>query len=283
MAKMFMTGREMTTPRNSGLYFGQLTAAELQKLSPALTAEEEASPFAAYYHAPMGPLQPEHLAAIQGPPMDPNDCYMPSGMAAHMNKIGPDKVENGYGVMENGVGFAAVRILQEGVTDEMIRHYRENFAPVKDLFYKTWFPGAHIIHFVDGAVEDLGWGMLNMHMYFRADLSALGFDESRILENDPDCIAALTSGAISTPVADPDSGAEIMCMAMYTRQTPTGRELRIRYWLGAGFDEDGKLLVYTKPDKITPLEKAKRNMEHCMREYCNEKYLIKAFWEASRN
>ncbi len=279
----FGVGREMTKPHTSGKFFGSLSFEEIRKLTTDLTPNEEASEFSKYYYEPMGEIQPEHQAAIDGAPMDPADCYMPCDVAAHINNTGHDKIENGYGVMENGVGFAAIKINQDDITDEMIAYYRENFAQVDDLFYKTWFPKAHLLHYVDGAIEDFGWAMLNMNMTFTADLSTLGFgSEEEILKNDPKCIGSMVASGLSTPVEDPESGEEIMSMFSYTRDTGNGRELRVRYWVGLAFDSEGKQMIRIKEDKTPVLEKAKMMMEHCMREYSNEKRLIKAFWAARK-
>lgn len=71
-----------------------------------------------------------------------------------------------------------------------------------------------------------------------------------------------------------------MSMFCYTRDTGHGRELRIRYWLGLSFDDFGQVYIRRNPGKVGMLTKAKMQMEHCMREYCNQTKLIREFWES---
>ncbi len=283
MANPFDIGREMVSPHNSGKMFGEIPVEELLKLTTALTEREKAHPHAKYYYEPMGAIQPEHEAALRSGPMAPEDCYMPEEVARHVNNTGHDKVENGYGVMKNGVGFAAIKIDQVGITDEMIRYFRENFAHYDDLYYKVWFPGAHLLHYVNGAVEDFGWDMLNMHMTFTADLSTLGFQDDKILENDPKCINSMVASGLSVPLYHPEKGEQIASMFSYTRDLGDNhRELRVRYWVGLAFDDFGQPFVRGIEDRELTMKKAKLMMEHCMREYSNQNRLIKEFWAARR-
>ena len=279
----FFTPREMSRPHTSGMLYGSMSYEELRTLTTELTENEKASEFAKYYYEPMGELQPEHHEALASAPLDPKDCYMPCDAAAKLNTGGPADIPNGYGVTENGVGFAAITVHQDGITDEMIAYYRDNFAQVDDLFYKVWFPGAHLRHYLNGAVENFGWAMLNMQMTFTADLADLGYGSpEEILKNDPKCIGTLVASALATPIDAPETGEEIMAMHQYVRDTENGREFRVIYWVGLAFDDEGKQMIRIKDDKVSVLEKAKMMMEHCMYEYCNEKRLIKAFWEAKK-
>lgn len=282
MAKSFQLDREMIQPHNCGKFFGEIPLAEILKKTTDLTEREKANEFAKYYYEPVAELQPEHVAAINGDPLAPQDCYMPGEVAAHLNNSGSDKFENGYGVMENGVGYAAIKIDQVGITDEMIKYFRENFAHFDDLYYKVWFPGAHLLHYVNGAVEDFGWGMLNMQMTFTAELSTLGFDEANILKNDPKCINILTASGLSLPIEHPETGEEIMSMFCYTRDLGDRRELRVRYWVGLAFDDFGNIYTKGLGDRARTMEKAKMMMAHCMGEYCNQMRLVKEFWAARK-
>lgn len=278
MATVFDIGREMVSPHNCGKAFGEIPMAEILRRTTALTEREKNHPHAKYFYQEMEPVQPEHDAAFNGGPMDPMDCYMPSEVARHMNTAGYDKIENGYGVMENGVGFAACKIDQPGITDEMIRYFCENFARFDDLYYKVWSPGAHLLHYTNGAIEDFGWGMLNMHMTFTADLSELGFQEDKILENDPRCINVLTATGFSTPLDRLEAGEEVMSMFSYARDTGNGHELRIRYWVGLGFDDNGNVFIKKRNATLPAVEKARLMMMHCIKEYRNQARLVREFW-----
>lgn len=279
MSFIFEVGYPMAKPHTRNVRFGALDYETIRTLSPELTEREAASPFARYFYEPMGKLESEHIAALAAAPIASGDCYMPSEAAAHLNNPYDDIVENAYGVMDNGVGFAAIRIHQDGINDDMIRYFNDHFARFDNIYYKIWFPHAHLLHYEDGAVENFGWDMLNMHMTFTADLSSLGFDESRIRENDPNCIRVQVFGGTFISTTNPMKGEEVSSMVQYHRKTPTGREIRVRYWIGLNFDDRGQPYVKLMHDDTSTLQRAKLMMEHCMREYRNQARLVRAFWE----
>lgn len=283
MGELFDTGREMTKPYNSGKYFGEVSYEQLNQLTTDLTEEERKSPFSKYYYMPMGPLQPEHLEALEHGLLRPEDCRMPGEAGSLL--LGPPgrDVENGYGVLPNGVGYAAIKIDQAGITDEMIKKYREEFAQEGNLFYKVWCPGSHLMHYVDGAVEDFGWGMLNMHFSGEEfEFRHLGIEKSEIPEKDPACINFLGIGARCTRLDQPEVGEEYLSMVCHTRLVEGGRELRVRYWYGMLFGGDGTYLYRIDPDRARTQKKMKQMMAHCMREYRNQYHHIKLFWENGR-
>lgn len=289
MGEIFTLGREMTHPFTSGLHMADLSDAQLRAMPVQLTPEEERSPFAHHYYEPMAQLQPEHTAALERGPLSPEQCYMPEQAGAILLGSPGDYPENGYGVLDNGVGYGAILIRQVGVTDEMIRKYRDEFAQdaytkehARNLFYKVWFPGAHLIHFEDGVVEDFGWGMMRLEMgWENFRLAHLGLSAQQIPEQDPDCICVLGLGGAGWEIARPEAGQRQMCMVQHTRVTDWGRELRVRYWNGLRLNPDGTVDIVPGPEPAQTLEEMRLMVQHCMREYCNELRLMKEFWVAS--
>lgn len=278
MAMMFDLGREMTSPKNSGKAFGEVSIEELRKMSVELTEEEKNSPFAKYYYEPMAELTAEQKTALKQP-MPPEECYMPDKAGERMLNTRHERYENGYGILPNGVGFVAVKIDQVGRTDEKVKYYRENFAPEGNLFYKVWFPGMHLMHYTDGAVEDFGWGMQSMRFTVEDfDLSIVGIDTDEVCSKDPDCISIFGAGAVCVDVEDPEN-KEYTSMLCYTRDTEWGRELRVRYWLGLRTHGDGSIELKVDSDREKTLEHSRMLMEHCQKEYMNETRLMNAFWE----
>lgn len=285
MGEMFHRGGEMTRPYTSGLRFGALSYEQLRRMTTALTEEEGRAPSAKYYDEPMAELSPEHAAAVAGGPLAPEECHMPGETGALLLADGGRTAENGYGVLPNGVGYAAIKIEQAGITDDMIRNYRERFAHdgPPTLFYKLWFPGAHLIHYEDGVAEDFGWGMLNLEMnrdHFM--LRHLGITREDIVTRDPQCICLLGLCGRGWKVEHPEDAPIYTCMVQHTRLTSTGRELRVRYWSGISFAPDGAISYHVKPGRAETLEQMKKMMEHCMREYSNERRLMQAFWRESQ-
>lgn len=275
---MFGKGRELTAPHNSGKCFGELNVQQLRQLITGLTAEEQASPFSRYYYEPMAPLQSGHMEALQNGPMKPTDGFMPEEFGKVMLNTGHAAIENGYCVLPNGLGFAAAKVDQPGRTNEKVKAFREEFAHVGDLFYKTWYPGSHLLHYVNGAIEDFGWGMLDMQFFGDCTLKNLGIDKDEIEKRDPSCISINGATTIATRLDNPEAGPEYASMALYLRETPAGRELRVRYWVGLLFTKDG-IECKTKPDGIPVEDKARMMMGHCMKEYTNENRLLDAWWE----
>ena len=275
----FDTGREMTSPHTSGRLYGELSWEELRNMSTDLTEEERRAPHALYYGQPMAEVQAEHKKAMESKALAQHQCVMPGELGASLFGGSLGSPENGYGVLDNGVGYAAVRIDQNGITDEMIRKYREEFAHEGSLFYKTWFPGTHLIHYLDGAAEDFGWGFCNMK--FSRDefeFSHLGITKEDIPRLDPDCINLIGVNALATDIMHPEQGPDYMAMVCYTRLSAGGRELRIRYWNGLRFEAAGKVVLKVRHTRDVMEQRMNMMMSHCMREYCNELRLIKAFW-----
>ena len=157
----YFTGRELTRPYTSGLYKKDLSFDEMKNLNSQITEDEKGSLFAKYYYEPMAELQLQMKAAVKAGALKPEQMYMPPQAGPILQSGSKGYPLNGYGVLENGVGYASMVIHQDGITDEMIRNYRDNFAvsldpKIRTLFYKTWFPGKHLIHFEDAIIEDFG-------------------------------------------------------------------------------------------------------------------------------
>ncbi len=284
MGDFFSTGREMTHPYTSGIFFGQLSYKQLQCITTQLTDEEKRAPSALYFNEPMAPLPPAFEAAITAPPLSSEECNMPSDIGKILLNPASSAPDNGYGVLPNGVGYAAIKVVQDGITDEIIRKYRDEFAHdgPRTLFYKLWFPGMHLLHYENGVVENFGWGLLNLEMQMdHFSFRHLGITQDDILALDPDCICLLGLCGRGWQVAHPEAPPVYTCMVQHTRQTPAGRELRVRYWSGITFGPDS-LEFHVNPDRTQTLEQMKLMMEHCMREYSNERKLMMEFWNQNK-
>ena len=283
MSDMFFGGREMTHPYTSGEFMNAYTLEQLREMSAEITEEEKKDPFYKYYSETMAEIEPEHKKAIAAGALPEALCYMPD-QAGKILLCGSDTYpENGYGVLPCGVGFASVLIHQTGITDDMIRKYREEFAHTQNrlLFYKLWYPHMHLIHFEDGIVENWGWGMCRQDMNMEDFcFSHLGITRDEILQKDPDCIGFLGIGGRCVELQKPTRKDWPMWMIQHTRLTPEGRELRIRYWNGLDLHRDGSVTLEPNPDRQQTLNEMKLMMSHCMHEYCNELKLMKMFWEA---
>ena len=130
--------------------------AEIASLTTELSEEEKKSPYSKYYLRQLKMPSRESLKAVElDNPLPGESMFMPDQLAS---RLAVD-FRVGYGVMENGIGFSLSRIRMEGVTDEKIQYFIKNFRPEGDLYYKSWYPGTHLRHYVNGCVEDVGLGI----------------------------------------------------------------------------------------------------------------------------
>ena len=131
--------REFTSPYTCGLYKDEMTLDQMRELVTELTEEEKKSPYANIYYEFLDEKTPEQKAAYAAP-LKPEQMFMPADCGKIMIEHRGEYPEYGYGVLENGVGYAAIRVDQTDVNDDMIREYREYYAhdtQNRDIFYKT--------------------------------------------------------------------------------------------------------------------------------------------------
>lgn len=282
----FTTGREMTHPYTCGKNMSEVDPNMWKQLSAdTLTQEEQKSPFARHFYQPMAPIEEAHCVAIAHGPLHAAQCFMPENAGAILLQADENYPCNGYGVLQNGVGFARITIHQNGIHDEMIRKYREEFAhdeTCRNLFYKIWFPKMHLIHFEDGIIENFGWGMVRQEMNWNLFRFAhIGIQEEEILHMDPHCICLLGVGGQAEDLSDPERPKWPTLMVSITREVPDGRVLQVIYWSGLKLHTDGTVTIVPNPDSKKTEREMGMMMEHCMREYCNELKLMQDFWRES--
>ena len=275
---LYSKNHSFLLPKSCGKYFGDLSLQEMRNLKSELTDAEKGYAHAKYYYSMPAPLSEIHKAAIQAGPIDPAKAFDIQDYGKFMNNTGHCEVENGYCVLPNGVTYAAVLLNQEGRTDEMVNFYNQHFAKEDSLFYKTWYPGEHFMHYENGALESFGFGRMNMRFAGQVQVEQLGMKFEDIEKNDPNCImvGGTTAVGYNIDAQDPDK-AEWNTIVFYYRQTPTGREVRVRLRYGVGID-NGQY-VYTPPKKECAEYVAKCTMIHVMQEYTNDDYLERMFWE----
>ncbi len=256
--------------------------AELYSLSTKLTPEEAASKYAKYYN--MGPAEPskENLLAIErGAQIDPSKAFMMEDYAKLMNAPGHREIETGYCIMPNGVGFVAGRVFQMGMTDEKMQFFVDHYNPEGDLFYKTWYPGAHMRHYSDMAVEDLGWGMEEFRFVHPFTMEEINVPEE-INKNDPQCISVNGFNILSYPLHHPDAEPMHLVEMTYDREIPGGREKRVNFWIGTHF-ENGHSKLYLPDNKPVEMNIARAQCAHVVWEFTTLTRNILTFWDDAHN
>ncbi len=274
----YKTSHPMLIPKSMDIPFGSMTVEELKRLSPELSEAEKKAPHAKYFYEVPVELSAKYKEVIAGGPMNPKDAFEMQDYGKIMNKSGYCKVENGYCVLPRGITFAAVQIDQPGRTDEMVDYYNKFFAPEGNLFYKIWYPGCHYLHFSNGALEDFGFGRVNIKFTGQVELESLRIHYEDVAVKDPTCIGINGSIAefYNLDSDNPDK-AIISTLVFYHRLIENGREMRIRMWCGIAPDGKGGYIVDAVPDKEA-LHMAKCTMMHLMQEYSNDEYLERKFW-----
>lgn len=276
----FSKNHAILRPKDSGICFGQLTDEELRALSTELTERERALPHARYYSQLPAPLPEEYLAALKEP-MDASCAFGLKDYGKFMNNRGHCAVENGYCVLPDGVTYAAVLLRQEGRTDEIVDHYNRYFAPEESLFYKLWHPKAHYLHYTDGALEDFGFGRVNMRFVAAVEPEDLGIRREEIEKNDPACIFIGGTSTVGYRLDAPGPRKlERNTIVFYYRQTDYGREVRVRLWYGAGIEQGEYHRTPLAQEEAMDI--ARKTMLHVMEEYTNDQYLEMKFWQDSQ-
>ena len=272
----FNAGRIIMIPRNSGTSIDDYTFEDVRKFSKNLSQQEAKDSHAKYYMQKIE-ISKELQEAIDAPPMDPTKAFMPHEFGKYMNNSGYCEVETGYCILPNGVAYASALLRQEGITDDMIKFFNENFCKTDDLFYKTWFPGAHTKLYRDGCVEDFGWGDLNMRWGSDVPWENCGMSSETIQKNDPACFCAKLVNSTARRILENGFGKlEYNMLAKYHRDTEYGREMRIRLWYGINF-ENGEY-KYSVPEGGYSVNVARCCMSHVIHETSNDTRLIKNFW-----
>lgn len=249
--------------------FADLAGIDLSKLTTALTEEERKSPYAKYFAGKPAEPDPDVREAIKpNRAIDPARATMPGDVAELVKNCGKREVENGYCVMPDGTGYATILTRNYDTTPEVEKVF-ESYNPEGDLGYKIWFPGAHIRHLKDGAIEDMGAGIMKINFYSPLPLTVFGIKDIKRL--DPDAIGFMGGGGRFKKLNDGDDVAfSYMANIHYTRRVGRGYEMRSIFWNGMRV-VDGKLEVSLNPGQVITVEQMRIVAAHCAFEFANSR------------
>ncbi len=227
-------------------------AAAIERQPVPLTPEEQARPYAKYYTMDLGEADQAALELMTWDRRIPQDKML---MPEDMNKLldpGNFEVETGWGMLDNGAGYIAMRHEMPGVTPEMIDWW---FAwhPIEPLRYRIWYPPYHLgigldewarPRILDPAVpvrdkiervihhvtEDTGCGTEHIDIHFLTP-EQMGFDMSRWHKPN----VATFVGGFGFSITDgqpPEMPAAPAIMCHFIREMDGGVEWRTRFWMG---------------------------------------------------
>ena len=258
---------------------------------PPLSAEEEARPFAKYYHEEIPKPDPKHLAMMDSP-CDPSKAIGPEQMNDLLNP-GDLAVEIGWCNLPNGAGFIANRMFYPDVTAEMIDWW---FAwhPLEDLRYRIWYPPQHggimvspegrrrlldasiplaqrnwgVVHHV---TENCNCGMENIDIHFLSP-QEFGFDMSRWKKPFVATFAGGFGWAVAVNKTDESITAPALMCHIF-RETPQGLEHRTRFWMGYRLS-GGKPELTLPPGVAVPAAAVQGLARHNVCEFTRFKSLL---------
>jgi len=249
---------------------------DLSTLTTDLTEEEKASPYAKYYdEGPAAPAQEVMEAIKPNNPIDPSKATMPSDVAELVRNHGQRGEENGYCIMPDGTGYATILTRSHDITPEIQKVY-ESFNPEGDLGYKIWYPGSHIRHLMDGAIEDMGGGIMKINFYAPLPPEAFGIEDLKSL--DPDCIALMGGGGRFKKLTDgEDVPFAYMANIHYSRKVGNGYEMRSLFWNGIRV-VDGRTEVFLNPGQVITEEEMRTVASHCAYEFANNRAVMLSWY-----
>lgn len=253
-------------------------SAELADMQISLTEEEKKSKFAKYFYRDSVDPSTENLIACErGNYLPQEEAFMPEDYPKHMNAKHIGEIRSGYCLLENGIGYSVARVPMDGVTDEVMQAFLDDFRPEGDLFYKDWCPNMHVRHFSDMAIENFGTGLEGLT--FLAGMTPERFGIYPDMEDfDTELIGIDGGASIMEPLHSPGTNTQYVLEACYYRETPTGRETFIHFWQGMGW-KDGKFVRMIPEGESVNIRDVRTLFEHSVWENTQLAELIRCFWK----
>lgn len=249
-------------------------------LKTELTKAEQASPYAKYYNLGTAEIPRELQDALcPGHTMDPSLAFMPEDMASHMLAPAVDIHMGGYCVLPNGIAFGATWCDMSAVTQEMEDYFDENWNPPGDLFYKIWYPGAHVRHYSNAAIESLGREPEILRVSPAPSLEIMGFPK-QVTDIDPDFIGVRGGNSKLMKIYD-RGGKDALDITLlhFYRRAGNGKHICTRFWMGLYIDRNTGKTVRTLPFYASVQEEIARKLcIHCATEYATNARNIVHFW-----
>ena len=257
-------------------FYRDLDTMNLDELIPGLTEEEASSPYAKYFN--MGCAAPEQ-AVLDGSVIPAEDAIAPEALADWVRAGGVRNSENGYCITKEGYGYATSTLFIPTVPDDVVKCY-ESWDPQGDIAYKTWYPGAHIRHLMDGAIEDMGSGVLKCNFLSPVMGDELGFDPAEL---DPNLeMFMLGRGRFKKLYDGDDVPFSYMMICKYVTRVDGGIKFRTIFWNGCDC-EDGVFVSKLEPGNEPSLEQMRGVMLHSGYENANSYALMYAWYEDHKN
>lgn len=242
---------------------------------PRLRPEDEKKPLAPLYYAGRQELtDPEQIAAIQpGNPIDPKDAILPEQLAEKLldpewTKSGP---KMGYCMLPGGIGYACINTPMPGLTMEVRDFHMKWVAEDPGFHYMVWYPGAHLIHYDDMAVEDCGWGMCDLFQGARPPMSDYGLPED-YKEKNPQLARIMGRNARARLLTEDINGNTGYSAVLHVVLDGGLRQFSF-CWIGAHC-KDGRMVNRLAPGEVITEEIPRQMCSHFLHENKQLSYLM---------
>jgi phloretin hydrolase len=255
-------------------------------------SEATEAQLAHYLQVPLAPPLPGVLAQIDSGPIAQAQALSLSDVGRLLDPRALE-CETGWSVLDDGVGYVAVRTEMPGVSAEMIDWWFD-WHPRAAIRYRIWHPLAHFdnrfepsptrrakAHWgtVHHPVEDVGIGTIRARIEFRSPRE-MGLSSDAL--DDP-AVATIVCGYAG------DDSRRVRHTPMFHvfLRTPDGVALRSRFWMGAAIAPYGPLstlgaaLLNRAPlrRRMLPSGAPRALARHCAQEYSRLGSLLPELYE----
>ena len=255
-----------------------------QILGP-LTPEEEALPYAKYYHRQAAQPDPHRIALLNQGPLDPARATPLHDLNRLLTRLDAPDDEIGYCVLPDGVGYVGMSAFYPDCTVEMFRWW---FAwhPLNNLRYRIWCPRCHggiavcaldrekildpnvaledkiagVDHFV---MEDIGGGMSDIVISFKKP-EEIGFDRA-LLEKSG--VTVIGGYGLTEPREGPVGKVPAVMIHLFHPENGGVRQ-RTRFYMGCRINRGVPMCVLPKGVKV-PIEAPMGLAYHNVEEFSN--------------
>ncbi len=255
-----------------------------------LSEIEKGLPYVKYYYQDLAPVSEEKLAIAKGKMENPKDALNIRDKNLYLK--GEDKgIQQGFTVMEDGIGYVANSTFMKDVTVEMMEWWFAWHGVNSDLRYKIWDPEDHYYARVDkveyvldknvplaektwgvnhSIKEDIGLGPEEILLSFRCpeefgyDMEILGTDKCEGM------VCAIGVGNVPA----------FMTHKFYS--VDGGIMFESRFWIGYKF-ENGEFIKIVPDGKKVPEIVPRSLFSHNIKEFTNLAAILPKVYEEEKN
>lgn len=189
------------------------------------------TPFGKFFKPEMAPLPKHVVEALQHGPQG-GMALLAFDDAASVAEKGYQQTENGYGILADGSLQVSVRTDMPGVTPAMWAWWF-SWHGCDTRRYKLWHPRAHLSAAWKDGRDDRGYlgrsSMISEYIGSTLLNGAIQFVDPGTLGCPPDSAGAVS---ICARLGSADAPVDAGWFVHHIRSTPTGAEMRSRFWMG---------------------------------------------------